>query len=88
MDEYAADVISLPTTNEGWLEVAGDFEARWNLSSLPGSLGQETHPHSEVKEFRQPLLQLQAVLLGCPNDSCTFKVPVPVDRCGRSWPSI
>lgn len=25
--EYAAEVISLPTTNEGWLEVAGDVEA-------------------------------------------------------------
>eukprot|EP00057_Strongylocentrotus_purpuratus_P017407 XP_011671881.1 PREDICTED: uncharacterized protein LOC100893530 [Strongylocentrotus purpuratus] len=30
------EVISLPTTNEGWLEVAGDFEARWNLPHCLG----------------------------------------------------
>ncbi|XP_030834499.1 uncharacterized protein LOC115921298 [Strongylocentrotus purpuratus] len=36
VDEYATEVISLPTTNEGWLEVAGDFEARWNLPHCLG----------------------------------------------------
>ncbi|XP_072176458.1 uncharacterized protein [Diadema setosum] len=38
VDEYAAEVISLPTTNEGWLAVAGDFEARWNLPHCLGAL--------------------------------------------------
>ncbi|XP_071501308.1 uncharacterized protein [Diadema antillarum] len=38
MDEYAAEVISLPTTSEGWLEVAGDFEVRWNLPRCLGAL--------------------------------------------------
>ena len=37
VDEYAAEVISLPTTNEGWFEVEGDFEARWNLSHCLGA---------------------------------------------------
>ena len=31
MDEFAAECTSLPTTNEDWLEVVGDFQTRWNL---------------------------------------------------------
>ena len=42
---------------------------------------------SRTQQIRQPLLQLQAVLLGCPDGSGRFKVPVPVDRCGWGWPS-
>ena len=37
VDEYAAEIISLLTINEGWLEVAGDFEARWNLPHYLGA---------------------------------------------------
>lgn len=47
MDEYAAEVISLPTTNEGWLEVAGDFEARWNL---PHCLGAYDRKHIRIQK--------------------------------------
>ena len=37
VNEFAAEVTSLPKTNEGWLEVAGDFEARWNLPHCLGA---------------------------------------------------
>eukprot|EP00057_Strongylocentrotus_purpuratus_P004267 XP_003728361.1 PREDICTED: uncharacterized protein LOC100890829 [Strongylocentrotus purpuratus] len=47
VDEYAAEVISLPTTNEGWLEVAGDFEARWNL---PHCLGAYNGKHIHLQK--------------------------------------
>ena len=47
VDEYAAEVISLPTTNEGWLEVAGDFEARWNL---PHCLGAFDGKHIRIQK--------------------------------------
>lgn len=47
VDEYAAEVISLPTTNEGWLQVVGDFEARWNL---PHCLGAFDGKHIRIQK--------------------------------------
>ena len=35
--EYAEEVISLPTTTEGWLEAARQFESRWNLPHCLGA---------------------------------------------------
>ena len=49
VDEYAAEVIYLPTNNEGWLEVAGDFEARWNL---PHCLGAFDRKHVRLKKSK------------------------------------
>ena len=88
VDEYAAEVISLPTTNEAWLEVAGDFEARWNLPHCLGALDGKHIGIQKPKKSGKPLLQLQAVLLCCPDGPRRFKVPVPVDRCGWGWASI
>ena len=36
--EFSAEVVNCPTTPEGWLEIARQFESRWNMPHCLGAL--------------------------------------------------
>ena len=46
-DEYREEVLSCPLTSEGWLEIAQQFERRWNL---PNTLGALDGKHIAIKK--------------------------------------
>ena len=57
-DEYADEVISKPTTAEGWKEIAASYSSRWNFHHVQVALDCKHIRHTVSCQCRVSVLQL------------------------------
>ena len=64
VDEYKDELMTCPTTLDGWRKIAGGFYSKWNFPPLSWCFGRQAYCHEMSVQVWIRLLQLQGVLLG------------------------